>query len=516
MPIDLLSSTDSGGYSSDPSRPDYACPAYREMAPRWALVDDVRAGTEAIRAKRTTYLPKFEAETPKDWDTRVLMTFAEDHYATTLTEHVGLVMAEPITLGDDVLPAIEELCEDIDGEGNHLDVFAHTAFDAALHYGHVVLVTDYPEATNIKTKRDAKVAHVRPYVQLYPAPDVLCPEGVSIGGVKVLTRIMLREHDTAPAGEFGLAGVTRYRELRQAVEYDEFTGRARSLGAITWRTWRADPDAAAGTGFTPTGEGAIIGPARIPARVVYGGEKLGFVHTKPHLYGLALANLEETQVKSDYANVMHKTNVPTPIFIGRNSSATQGQTLQMGQGIDIPIGGDAKMLEPSGAAIGETRLRLAALRTDMQRQGASTAQGEGGKTLTATEAAQYAKARNAKLRRSARSLQDALEGVLADMAAFLGIATTGAVKSGGSLSVCQDFTGEAIDPAYLTVLVAAYKEGTLSMEELRAAIHTGKLPDDFKAEDSGALIAAEIARQDQAAADAAAQAARAAPPPTVA
>ena len=489
--------------STDPSRPDYTCPAYREMEPRWTIVDDVRAGTEAIRARRVFYLPKFEAETPKDWDTRVLMTFAEDHYATTLTEHVGLVMAEPIVLGDDVVPAIEELCEDINGEGDHLDVFAHTAFDAALHYGHVVLVTDYPESTSIKTKRDARDAHVRPYVQLYPAPDVLCSESVSVGGIRVLTRLMLREHDTAPAGEFGVAGVTRYREIRQAVEYDTLTGRAPSLGAITWRTWRADPDAAGGAGFTPTGEGAIIGPPRIPAHIVYGGETLGVLHTKPHLYGLALATLEETQVKSDYANVMHKTNVPTPVFIGRTTGSTQGQTLQMGQGIDIPLGGDAKMLEPSGAAIGETRLRLAALRGDMQRQGASTAQGEGGKTLSATEAAQYAKARNAKLRRSARSLQDALEGVFADMAAFLGIATTGVVKSGGSLHLSQDFTGKAIDPAYLTVLVAAYKESTLTMEELRSAIHTGQLPDDFAADDTGALIAAEIARQDQAAAEAA-------------
>jgi len=75
--------------------------------------------------------------------------------------------------------------------------------------------------------------------------------------------------------------------------------------------------------------------------------------SKPHLYGLALSNVEETQIESDYANVMHKCNVPTPIFIGRNVNEG-AQTTQMGQGIDIPVGGSAMFLEPGGSAIAAT------------------------------------------------------------------------------------------------------------------------------------------------------------------
>lgn len=482
---DLLNSSDGGGYSTNPSRPDYACPAYVEMAPRWSIVNDLRDGTVAIRAKKEKYLPKFEAETPKDWDARVAMSFVEDHYATTLAEHVGMVMAEPISLGEDVPPALVELCEDIDGEGNHLDVFAQAAFDAALHYGHCVLFTDYPVADNIKTKRDQKVARVRPYVQLYKAPDVLCAEYVTVGGVRVLVRIMLRETTTETEGEFGLKPSIRYREIRQAVFYDEFTGRARGLGAITWRLWKAtgEKDASGVQEFEEVGTGGtIVGPEHIAARVVYGGEKMGPMHTAPHLYGLALLNVEETQVKSDYASVMHKCNVPTPVFIGRNTSDTTA-TVQMGHGIDIPVGGDAKMLEPSGTALAATRTRLADIKASMQRHGASTAEGEGGKTMTATEAAQYAKARNAKLRKAARSLQDALEGVLADMAAFMGIAGTNLVKSGGSVAVTQDFSGQTIDPAYLSVLVSVYEKDGLTLPELRYVVQTGQLPEDFDPND---------------------------------
>jgi hypothetical protein len=503
---DLLSNLtfDLGKWSTDPSRPDYACPAYLEMAPRWQICEDIRGATIPIRAKREYYLPKFEAETPKDYDGRIGMTFVADHYATTLAEHVGLVMAEPIKLGDDVPKQLKDLCEDIDGEGNHIDVFAQSALDAALHLGHCVLLTDYPVADKIATLSDAKRAQARPYVTLYGASDVLSWRYAVVGGVRVLVQIMLRESASESDGEHGTKSVERYRELRQEVFYDEVTARATALGAITWRAWVRN-----GEDFAPAGEGTIQnGPERIAVRVIYGGEKVGLLHTKPHLYGLALSNIEETQVASDYAAVMHKCNVPTPVFIGRNTNqGDESKTVQMGQGIDIPggAGNGASMLEPSGAALGATRTRMQDLQRRMGQQGATVAEGEGGPSKTATEAAQNAKSRNAKLRRAARSEQDALEGVLADMAAFMNIESKGQVKSGGSVTVCQDFAGQTIDPAFLTVCVTAYSQSVLTLPELRYVIHTGQLPEDFDPTDRAILdelYAQELARQDQAALDA--------------
>lgn len=503
--LDLLDTIDFGGFSSDPKRPDYACPAYVEQASRWSLAMDVRESTSAIRRKARKYLPKFEAETLKDWTARILMTFMDDRYSSTLAEHVGLVMAEPVKLGKDVPQQLQDLCEDVDGEGNHLNVFATTTLDAAFHLGHCVLFTDYPEASAIATRADEKAAQARPYVVLFPANDVLMWEEVAVGGVKVLTRLMFREHGSEPAGDFGTKSVVRYKEIKQKVFYDEITGRAKGLGEITWRLWEQSDavNSAGAVEFKEIGTGGTItkGPPRIAARVVYGGEKKATLQTKPHLYGFALSSIEETQVKSDYASVMHKCNVPTPIFIGRNQAEGE-KTVQMGQGIDIPAGGDAKMLEPSGNALAATRERLLDIQQWMRRQGASTAQGETSRVMTATEAAQDAKARNAKLTRAARSLQDALEGVLADMASFMGISQSGTVRSGGQVTVNQDFANKGVDPAYLTMLVTAYKEGTLTMEELRFALQTGALPEDFDAEDTTELIAAEIARQDQAALDA--------------
>jgi hypothetical protein len=492
MPVNdpLLTITSSlGRTSTDPSRPDYACPAYQDMAPYWQLVTDVRAGTITVRQKCETYLPKFEAESAGDWAARVNMSFVQDHYAATLQEHVGLVFATPPKLGDDVPPRLKELFEDIDGEGRHLDVFATDAFDAALDLGHCVLFTDYPPAVDIKTKADERAMQARPYVTLYKACDVLNARYETVGGVKVLVQIMFRERGMEPDGEYGQKECVRYREIQQAVIYGA-NGRAQGLGPITWRAWKDETVNDVST-FTPIGEGTITGPDRICARVVYGGERLGLMQSRPHLVGLAFTNVEETQVGSDYANVMHKCNVPTPIFIGRNISDGTNQTVRMGQGLDIPTGGDAKMLEPTGVALDATRHRIEDLRGQMRRQGATTADATG-KVMTAAEAQMYAKQRNAKLSRAARSLQDALEGVFADMAAFLGI------DDGGSIVINQDFAGVGIDPQYLAVLIQAYDRGALPLEALMYALEKGQLPEDFQAEDAALLLITEqLARKNE-------------------
>ena len=474
-------------YSSDPARADYACPAYREMAPRWVLVEDVRAGTLRFRAKSDEYLPKFEAEEPVDYASRVLMTFAEDSYASAIVDHTGLVFSEPLHPGPDVPPAILDLVEDIDGEGNHLDVFAASVLDSALHLGHSVILTDHPATDHIGTLKEKRAAQVRPYATLYTAADVLSWETEAVGGAVVLTRIMLREHVAESDGEFGSKSVERYREFRQVVNRDEKTQRARSLGAVTWRLFS---QGAEGEPPVEYDSGTLTRIDHIPVRVVYGGEKLGYMHTRPTFFGLALKNVEEAQVQSDYAAVMHKCNVPTPVFIGRQRPPPGSkETIKMGQGIDIPTGGSAMMLEPAGTAIGATRTRMEDIRASMARHGATS--GEAIKNLTATEASIQAKQRNAKLVRAARSLQDALEGMQADMAAFMGL------KTGGSIQVNMEFSERTLDPQYLRVLLDAYTKDALPLEALMFALKNGKLPDDFSEEDAALrLISEHAATQD--------------------
>lgn len=475
-----LTAPDFSAYSTDPARPDYACPAYREMAPRWQLVHDVREGTERMRLRSDIYLPKFEAEAIADHTARLNLSFANDHYATTVTEHTGLILSSPVMLGDDVPPTVRALCEDIDGEGNHIDVFATSAIDSALHFGHSVLYTDYPVTTAVRNRREQRIGQVRPYVQLFPAYDVLSWRTATVGGVREVVQVVLRERSSEPDGEFGVGECTRFREIKQEVFVDARTARVTGLGAITWRLWELKKDAKGAKAFVEIGDGTIVGPARIPARAIYGGEKLGTFHTKPHAIGLAYTNIEETQVQSDYAHVMHKCNVPTPLFIGR----TGDDPVQMGVGLNLPLGADAKMLEPSGAALAATRQRLEDLRMRMKRQGATTADTD--RVVTAAEAMMIAKQRNAKLVRAARSAEDALEGVLSDMAAFMKVGNPGSVQSGGSVEISKDFSGRDsyLEPAAIMAWADAHVKTGLPLEYIfRKYQEGGWIPKDADIEE---------------------------------
>jgi hypothetical protein len=475
--------------------PAYECDAYRAQRHAWKLCQDVKAGTVRLREERATYLPRFPSESMTQWDARVKMTFVRDYYAQTLADHVGLVFTSAPKLDEDVPEALADLLENVDGEGTHWEVFAQRAMATQLDLGHVIIVTDYPDASNIKTKADATAAKMRPYWTYYHADDVISWRTEAVGGVVTLTQIVFREHVNKNDGTFGTDHEDRYRVLRQAVTYDVVSGRAVGLGAMTWEIWTEEKDANGQDTYVLKFNGTIVGPKQLPIRIAYGGEKKATLHSEPHLYPLADTVVELTQVQSDYANVMHKCNVPTAIFIGRPQAA-HGKEVVMGEGMDIPLGGDAKWLEPQGTALASTQARILNLEMQLRRQGAFISEPQG--TMTATEAALYAKQRSAKLVRAARSLQDALEGALQDMGAFMNIENT------GSIEFDLNFGISSVNAQLLAVYVQAYKEGALPLEALLTALKDGKLSDEFDVEDAAIEMLAAKDEQDAADAEAAA------------
>ena len=503
MRTDLLGivAQDFGDTSNDPTQPNYASPAYHEMAPRWQVCRDARASTIEIRKKAEYYLPRFEAESIQDWQARLGLTFAGNDFAETINDFIGMILGESIKLGDDVPAALRLLMEDVDGEGNHLDVFAALALEAMFEQGHVVLLTDFPRSTGVTNHLQVLTLPLRPYVTLYRASDVLSWRSATVGGTQVLTQIVLRERAIASDDTFGITPTTRIRRLWQDVQIDEITGRATSLGAMHWQLFErpANPAGVLGVdpaaqpsapAFTLAAEGDYSGPgpARLPVRVAYAGERRGLLHTVPPLYGLALSAIEETQVQSEYATTMHKCNVPTPVFVGRNGGV--GDAVQMGVGLDLPIGASAFYLEPKGTALKATVDRLNDIHMRMRRQGA-TMDDTSHRTMTATEADLYARQRNAKMLRAARGLQDAIEGMLADFAAFLKLGGKDALRAGGSVVVNTDFAGTSINPQLAAVVLDAAKAGLIPLDAFHYFLEKGRLPDDFSATETALKLVAQ-------------------------
>lgn len=451
----------------------YPVPVRREvslMRAEWDLVDTVERGTMSVRDAKETYLPRFPSEHIDDYTARVKMTFVENHYLRALDELVGLAFTKSPELDDDVLEPVVAMMENVTGEGEHLDVFTARALWMALHYGHAAILTDFPRTTRDDgtrmSERDVRDRAVRPYARLIPAKDILSWEFTGFGGVDVLTRIAWTE-------TYDKDGATQeqVREMRQDVVYDDMTGLALALGTITYTMWRMETAGEGGKAeWVPKDEGTLEGPERIPFRPFHAGKRYAPLHTRPMCADLAYTNVELTQVASDRANVMHKCNVPTPWFVGLRLK--QGEKLNMSDGVMLDDGGSAGVLEPSGSALDATAKRMEELRAEMRRQGAALPD-KAGLAMTATEAALYAKQRNARLGQAVRALQDALEGMLSDFAAFMKL------PEGGSITLSREFSANTFDVGYLTFLKDLAVAGIIPGDAVLHAAQHGRLPDDF-------------------------------------
>jgi hypothetical protein len=109
----------------NPSNPSGA---WNRMQPVWSMIDDILAGPATVRARKTTYLPKHEAEEQKEYDRRVSQAPWLAEFEDILRTLASKPFGKEIMLGDGASPRIKDLAEDIDGKGNNLTAFARPVF----------------------------------------------------------------------------------------------------------------------------------------------------------------------------------------------------------------------------------------------------------------------------------------------------------------------------------------------------------------------------------------------------
>lgn len=164
------------------------------------------------------------------------------------------------------------------------------------------------------------------------------------------------------------------------------------------------------------------------------------------------------------------------------------------QGVANPI----YWLSPPVDVLEAGERTLAATKADMGTMGAAFLSAETRAAETAEGKRIDSAASRATLKSVSGAVKDCLERAFGFMAAYKQL-------RGGSVTLNDNFTGEGIDSVYLGVLVTAYHEDVLTLEELRHVIQTGQLPEDFDPSDKAIideLWARAAAREDQKQAEA--------------
>jgi len=145
----------------DPKDPSQTSEAYDVMSPRWELISDLLGGTEAMRAAGEAHLPRHEEETDESYEDRrssaVLLNMTEH----TLESLTGKPFSEPVKVNEKTPQGIIDLLDDVDLQGNNLDVFCRQWFREGLAKCFCHVLVDFPkkpeDVTNLEQERAAKL-----------------------------------------------------------------------------------------------------------------------------------------------------------------------------------------------------------------------------------------------------------------------------------------------------------------------------------------------------------------------
>lgn len=422
------------------SNPGTLADVVSAMHADWNLVEALMGGTKAMRAAGKTYLPQWPGEEDKTYQARLSVSTLLPAYRETVTNMTSRVFAGPIQLGEDVPQYIRDLADNIDREGNNLQVWARDWFAKGLGYGMCPVLVDYPRAEGVRTVADEKRMGVRPYAVIINPKRILGWKAQ--GGV--LTQFRFTEVVAEDDGEFASKHVEQIRVLE--------IGR--------WSIYRKDKDGH----WTLFDEGVSTLPV-IPLVMFYTG-RTGYMTATPPLLDLAHLNVKHWQSQSDQDNILHVARVPIFTTIGYEEvigedGTPKELTVGAGTALKLPPGGDAKWVEHSGKAIDAGRNSLKDLIEEMRMAGAKLLQPL---TTTASKTAEQvgneADTELSPLEAMALSFQDALDQMLQLFAMWRGI------PDGGSSTVQGNFDIDYAPEASLNFLLSLANAGKLSDETL--------------------------------------------------
>ena len=451
--------------SNDPSKTTPAVDAMRED---WAIVDPLMNGTKGMRAAGTALLPKWPKEGKEAYKARLDASTLLPAYSETVASMTGRVFAKPVTIGENVPARIVELTEDIDQQGNNLQVWLQEFFGIGLSRGICIALVDYPRAAGIRTRADEIAAGVRPYSVIIKPDQVLGWKSVGQAGGQVLTQFRYLEsvEEDDPENNFASKTIQQVRVLE--------------IGK--WAVWRKREVNGKAEWFVFE-EGVTTLPL-IPLAVLY-TKRTGFMTAKPPLMELAHLNVKHWQSQSDQDNILHVARVPLLVAInpGDTVDATGKMVpweMTIGTSSATRMGpdGDLKYVEHTGKAIEAGRVSLQDLEAQMRMAGGKLLQREDSGTKTATQADEEAAQDNSPLETMAGRLEDCGDQILQLFAMWLSLPDGGNIKVNGNFDA--DYIPEVTLPALLNMRNSgALSDETLFNEMLRRRV----VSDDLRWED---------------------------------
>jgi len=415
------------------------------------LVQDLLGGTQAMRAAREKYLPKWEAEEPSDYNVRLNHTFLFAGFKKVLRSLVSKPFSRQIVF-EGFAKEFDEWKNDIDLNGNRIDIFLRKVFQSQIADGVTLLLADMqktvdsegqPLYRNLKEQNLAiQNGYLRPYLVHINIRDVLGYKTEVNGCLERLTQIRIREEVEIPdpEDEFGMRTVEQIRVL--------------SPGRFElWRKDERTPNSVGEDTYSLYDEGETF-LNEIPIVPVFSNQT-GFLTGVTPLEEVAWKNVECWQDASNQANSLAFARIPLMYITGVN---TMDGPLRISPNTRIELhdpAGKVGYVEHTGAAIEAGERNAARLKEEMEIMGVSFTVRV---MKTATQTVLDSEEEMSELRTWVIALEDALMYAFYYMAEFMHLDPE---KSIGEVDIYDEFEIGINSQEDMVSILAMQKEGIL-------------------------------------------------------
>lgn len=460
--------------TTDASKPSYTRPEVIEAQADLTLIHDLLGGPRAMWDKSTTYIRKWTDEETDVYTIRRLCEPVADLFGRTLSASVGKLFAKPpkheaATQEE----AFRAQWENVDAAGTKGDVAAKEFASDCIADGFAVILVDHtkPPAGLVVTAANEATLGLRPTFAFYARESVVSWRTAVIDNVEVLTQLVLYECAEAPVGEFGVASVNYYRELRVAG------------GVASWVLWRAPekPDQP----FIAEDFGTFTNRAgktrsTLPIAVGYAGRKEAPFVAAPPLRGVAYANLAHWRVATELTFGSQVAAIEQPVVNGQllNEDGTAGGRLKIGwlTAVQTEAEGQFGFAGPSGSGLDQLAKRKVEKEQEIAAMGLSFISRDTRAAETAEAKRLDAAAEDSTLATAAQGIEDALNLAREHEAWYMGVPKAEAP----TVTLNRDYESTVLSPEQANAIAALVKEGM----PIRVAVQTLVTGGFLKAEES--------------------------------
>ncbi len=382
-------------------------PEYTQSLPKWQIVRDCDEGATAVKLRSksgstsslngragTAYLPAPNPSDTSSDNKERYDAYKERASFVNFTSHtkegmLGMVFRKPSRV--ELPPETEYLIENANGGGLSADQMIKDVTSDALMLGRYGLLSDYPETPEGLTDADVTNLNLRANILPYPAESIINWRTETIGGIKKLSMVVLREPIEKIAEDgFSTESATHYRVLLLK-EIDDKLIYVQNVydddeKLIQWPTGETDEDG------QPVFTGDII--PRKSDKSNWGEIPFVFIGSinndetadKAPLYDIAEINIAHYRNSADYEESSFLVGQPTPAIAGLTQSwvdknLSNGVQLGSRGAILLPEGGSASLLQSGenqmplkGMEIKETQLVKVGARIIQDNSGVETAE----------------------------------------------------------------------------------------------------------------------------------------------